>query len=85
MRLDFIFILFYTVEGEGEGGGGWAFFSLHLKCGRRRGKGLFFLLNFFFIVEWLRKGKVFLFFTNSLWGEGLVESGHFQNNKHSWV
>jgi hypothetical protein len=23
------------------------FFSLHLKCGRRRGKGLFFLLNFF--------------------------------------
>jgi hypothetical protein len=34
------------------------FLSLHLKCGRRRGKGLFFLLNFFFIVEWLRKGKV---------------------------
>ncbi len=35
------------------------FFSLHLKCGRRRGKGLFFLLNFFFIMKCLRKGKVF--------------------------
>ncbi len=65
MRLDFFFLNFFTVEGEGEGegegGGGWFFFPLHLKCGRRRGKGLFFLLNFFFIVEWLRKGKVFFF------------------------
>ncbi len=28
MRLDFFFILFFTVEGEGEGegGGGWVFF-----------------------------------------------------------
>jgi hypothetical protein len=44
--LDFYFILFLTVEGEGEWegeqGGGWFFFSLHLKCGRRRGKGFFF-------------------------------------------
>ncbi len=87
MRLDFFYLFFLTVEGEGEGegGGGWFFFSLHLKCGRRRGKGLFFLLNFLFIMEWLRKGKVFFFFTDSLWGEGLVESDYFQNIRHSWV
>ncbi len=51
---------------------------------KEEGKGVFFLLNFVFIVEWLRKGKVF-FFTNSLWGERLVESGYFQNTGHSWV
>ncbi len=64
----FIFI-FFTVESEGERGGGW-FFSLHLKCERRRGKGLFFLFNFFFIVEELRKGKVF-FFSKFIMGGGV--------------
>ncbi len=59
-------------------------FSPSFEMWKEEGKGVFFLLNFFFIVEWLRKGKVF-FFTNSLWGEGLVESGYFQNTRHSWV
>jgi hypothetical protein len=61
------------------------FFSLHLKCGRRRGKGLFFLLIFFSFCGMAEEGKGFFFFTNSLWGEGLVESGYFQNTRHSWV
>jgi len=48
------------------------FFSLHWKCGRKRGEmGTFFSGNVFFIVEWLGRGRGVFFFTNSLWGEGL--------------
>jgi len=85
VRLDLLLLLlFLLLRGRGRGVEVGFFFSLHLKCGRRRGKGVFFLLNFFFIVEWLRKGKVF-FFYKFIMGEGLVESGYFQNTTHSWV
>jgi len=47
------------------------FCSLHLKWGRKTGKGLIFLLNFFFIVEWLKKGKVFFFFNKFIMGGGV--------------
>jgi len=65
------FNFYFTVEG-----GGWRlmlFFSLHWKCGRRRGEmGTFFFGNVFFIVECgvAKEGKGVIFFTNSLWGEG---------------
>jgi hypothetical protein len=68
-----------------NGGGGWRFrffFSLHLKCGRKRGKGLIFLLKLFFIVEWLGKGRG-LVFLQIYYRERLVESNNFQNTKHS--
>jgi hypothetical protein len=61
------------------------FFPLHWKCGRRRGKGLIFFLKCFFHCGVAREGKGVIFFTNSLWGEGSVESSHFQNTRHSWV
>ncbi len=43
--------------------------------------GTFFSRNVFFTVECgvAREGKGVIFFTNSLWGEGSVESSH------SWV
>jgi hypothetical protein len=44
---------------------------------RGRGKGVnFFSGNVFYIVERLRRGRGLVFFTNSLWGEGSVESSH---------
>jgi hypothetical protein len=46
---------------------------------KEEGKGFFF-----FIMEWLRKGKVF-FLQIHYGGKGLVESGYFQNTRHSWV
>ncbi len=39
----------------------------------------FFSFQFFFHCGIAEEGKGFFFFTNSLWGEGLVESGYFQN------
>jgi hypothetical protein len=46
VRLDFIFLNFFTLEG-----GVYKlmfFFSLHLTCGRKRGRGLVFFLKLFF-------------------------------------
>ncbi len=53
------------------------FFLFSFEMWNEDGKGVNFFLNFFNIVEWLRRGRGFFFFTNSLWGEGLVESSHF--------
>jgi hypothetical protein len=39
----------------------------------KEGKGVFFLLNFFFIVEWLRKGKVFFFLQIHYGGKGWLK------------
>ncbi len=48
MRLDFIFLISFTLEGE-RGYKLMFFFSLlHLTCGRKRGKGFFFFLKLFF-------------------------------------
>jgi hypothetical protein len=44
------------------------FFCFHLKCERRTRKGLTFLLNLFFIVEWLGNGRG-LFFLQIHYGE----------------
>ncbi len=52
---------------------------------KEEGKGVIFSLQFFFHCGIAEEGKGFYFFTNSLWGEGLVESGYFQNIRHSWV
>jgi hypothetical protein len=52
---------------------------------KEEGKGVIFSLQFFFHCGIVEEGKGFFFFTNSLWGEGLVESGYFQNTRHSWV
>jgi hypothetical protein len=48
------------------------FFSLHWKCGRKRGEmGTFFSGNVLgFRVEWLGRGRGLFFRANSLWGEG---------------
>jgi hypothetical protein len=51
---------------------------------KEEGKGVIFALKFFFHYGMAEEGKGFFFFTNSLWGEGLVESGYFQNIRHSW-
>ncbi len=53
---------------------------------KEEGKRVIFSLQFFFHCGIVEEGKgFFFFFTNSLWGEGLVESGYFQNTRHSWV
>jgi hypothetical protein len=48
---------------------------------KEEGKRVIFSLKFLFHYEMPEEGKGF-FFTNSLWGEGLVESGYLQNIKH---
>jgi hypothetical protein len=45
----------------------------------------YFFSSIFFHYGIVEEGKGFFSFTNSLWGEGLVESGYFQNTRHSWV
>jgi hypothetical protein len=47
------------------------FFSLHWKCGRRRGKGVNLgALKMFFSLWRGYGGKGVIFFTNSLWDGG---------------
>ncbi len=60
MHLDFFIKFILLLRGRGVQVNVF-FFVLYLTCGRRRGRGLSFFSNFFFIVEWLRRGvKVFL-------------------------
>jgi len=68
-------------------GRGWrlVFFFPSFEMWKEEGKGVIFSLKFFFYYGMAEEGKGFFFFTNSLWGEGLVESGYFQNIRHSWV
>jgi hypothetical protein len=61
------------------------FFFPSFEMWKEEGKGVNFSLKFFFHCGVVEEGKGFFFFTNSLWGEGLVESGYFQNTRHSWV
>jgi hypothetical protein len=59
------------------------FFSLHWKCGRRRGEmGTFFFGKVFFIVEWLGKGLGGVFFLQIHYGgRGQLKVAI----RHSWV
>jgi hypothetical protein len=52
---------------------------------KEEGKRVIFSLKFFFHGGIAEERKGFFFFTNPLRGEGLVESGYFQNTRHSWV
>jgi len=47
------------------------FFLLHLTCGKRKGRGYFFLI-IIFIVGWLGKGRGLIFLYNFImgWGAG---------------
>jgi hypothetical protein len=67
-----------------EGGGGNVFFLLHLTCGRRRGRGLFYFLNVFFIVEWLRRGGQGFFSSDLLKGDGRGRGLSFLNIHYGW-
>ncbi len=57
------------------GGAGWrlVFFFPSFEMWKEEGKGVFFLLNFFFIMEWLRKGKVFFFLQIHYGGKGWLK------------
>ncbi len=46
------------------------FFLLPLTCARRRGRGLLFFINFFFILEWLGRGVKVFFSFDMLKGDG---------------
>ncbi len=83
MRLDFFIFLFLLLRGRGRGVE--VDFSPSFEMWKEEGKGVIFSLQFFFHCGIAEEGKGFFFFTNSLWGEGLVESGYFQNTRHSWV
>jgi hypothetical protein len=72
--LIFYFILFYTLEGEGRGRAvEVGFFFPSFEMWKEEGKKVIFLLNFFFIVEWLRKGKVFFFLQIHYGGKGWLK------------
>jgi hypothetical protein len=70
---------------KGRGKGVEVGFFPSFEMWKEEGKGVIFSLQFFFHCGIAEEGKGFYFFTNSLWGEGLVESGYFQNIRHSWV
>ncbi len=76
------FFLFLLLRGRGEGVEVGFFPSFEMW---KEGKGVTFSLQFFFHCGIAEEGKGFFFFTNSLWGEGLVGSSYFQNTRHSWV
>jgi hypothetical protein len=65
------------------------FFPLSFDMWKEEGKWVRFFFNFFFfIIEWLRKGKGLIFFYKFIMGEGgggVVENNHFQNSRHSWA
>ncbi len=46
------------------------FFLLHLTCARRRGRGLIFFVEFFFVLEWLGRGVKVFFSFDMLKGDG---------------
>jgi len=72
------------LRGRGWGRGRrLVFFFPSLEMWKEEGKGVIFSLKFFFHYGMAKER--FFFFTNSLWGEGLVESGYFQNIRHPWV
>jgi hypothetical protein len=48
VRLDFIFLISFTLERDGGYKLMFFFFLLHLTCGRKRGRGLLFFLKLFF-------------------------------------
>jgi hypothetical protein len=48
------------------------FFSPSFEMWKEEGKGVIFSL-IFFIVEWLRKGKVFIFLQIHCWGKGWLK------------
>jgi hypothetical protein len=79
----FFILFFFTIEGEGR----WRliFFSPSFEMWKEEGKGVNFSLKIFFHCGVAEEGKVFFFLTNSLWGEGLVESDYFQSTRPSWV
>jgi hypothetical protein len=82
VRLDF-FYFFLLFRGRRRGVEVGFFPSFEMW--KEEGKGVIFSLQFFFHCGIAEEGKGFFFFTNSLWGEGLVESGYFQNTRNSWV
>ncbi len=61
MRLDFLFFLLLRGRGRGRGVEVGFFFPPSFEMWKEEGKGVIFSL-IFFIVEWLRKGKVFFFY-----------------------
>jgi hypothetical protein len=62
VRLDFLFFLLLRGRGRGRGVEVGFFFHPSFEMWKEEGKGVIFSLKFFFIVEWLRKGKVFFFY-----------------------
>jgi len=60
MRLDFILFLIYCWKGRGVDIN--VFFLFHLTCGRKRGGGLVFSLNFFSLLNGQGRGFRFFFF-----------------------
>ncbi len=72
MRLDFLFFLLLRGRGRGRGVEVGFFFPPSFEMWKEEGKGVIFSL-IFFIVEWLRKGKVFFFLQIHYGGKGWLK------------
>jgi hypothetical protein len=78
-----LFLFFLLLSGKGVEVNVF-FFHRYMKRWKEEGeRGTFFRVKCFFHCGEAREGKGVYFCTNSLWGEGSVESSHSWG--HSWV